>query len=69
MSDGSPSGRITAHAAPVRVQRVEGDHFSAEERRRIDLARDIDVVLMRQDPPFDLLVFRTLFMIRIVLDL
>ncbi|MEC7398994.1 MAG: glutathione synthase, partial [Pseudomonadota bacterium] len=53
-SDGSPRGRITAIARPVTVQRVEGDHFSAEEPRRIDLARDIDVVLMRQDPPFDL---------------
>ena len=53
-SDGSPRGRITAIASPVRVQRVEGDHFTAEEPRRIDLARDVDVVLMRQDPPFDL---------------
>ena len=53
-SDGTPSGQITAHAAPVKVQRVEGDHFIAGERRRIDLARDIDVVLMRQDPPFHL---------------
>jgi glutathione synthase len=53
-SDGTPQGRITAHASPVRVRRVEGDHFDAEEPRRIDLARDIDVVLMRQDPPFDL---------------
>jgi len=53
-SDGTPSGQITAHAAPVKVQRVEGDHFTAGERRRIDLARDIDVVLMRQDPPFHL---------------
>ena len=53
-SDGTPRGRITAHAAPVTVQRVEGDHFTIGERRRIDLARDIDVVLMRQDPPFDL---------------
>lgn len=53
-SDGSARGRITAHGAPVTVQRVEGDHFTIGERRRIDLARDIDVVLMRQDPPFDL---------------
>ena len=53
-SDGSPRGRITAVAQPVAVRRVEGDHFTAEEPRRIDLARDIDVVLMRQDPPFDL---------------
>ena len=53
-SDGTPQGRLTAHASPVTVRRVEGDHFTAEEPRRIDLACDIDVVLMRQDPPFDL---------------
>ncbi len=47
-------GRITAHAAPVEVRRVEGDHFEMGERRRVDLAREIDVVLMRQDPPFHL---------------
>ncbi len=45
--------RLLARAHPVRVQRVEGDHFSKGEARRIDLGRDVDVVLMRQDPPFD----------------
>jgi glutathione synthase len=48
------SGRLTAWAAPVTVKRVAGDHFTAGERRRIDLAADIDVILMRQDPPFHL---------------
>lgn len=47
-------GRITAWAAPVTVQRVAGDHFQRGDYRKIDLGRDIDVVLMRQDPPFDL---------------
>jgi glutathione synthase len=47
-------GRLTAWAAPVTVQRVQGDHFQREEHRLIDLATDVDVVLMRQDPPFDL---------------
>ncbi|HVR91865.1 MAG TPA: glutathione synthase [Novosphingobium sp.] len=47
-------GNITAWAAPVTVQRVAGDHFKCGDHARIDLARDIDVVLMRQDPPFDL---------------
>lgn len=47
-------GRITAWAHPVKVQRVIGDHFTKGEARKIDLASDIDVVLMRQDPPFDL---------------
>lgn len=48
------SGRLTAWAAPVTVRRVAGDHFSKDEYRRIDLVKDVDVVLMRQDPPFDL---------------
>jgi len=39
-------GRVTADAAPVSVQHVVGDHYT--------LGRDVDVVLMRQDPPFDL---------------
>ena len=47
-------GRLTAWAAPVSVLREAGNHFSAEEMRPIDLVKDIDVVLMRQDPPFDL---------------
>ncbi len=47
-------GTLTAYAAPVTVQRVEGDHFTIGERRRINLATDLDVILMRQDPPFDL---------------
>jgi glutathione synthase len=48
-------GRITARARPVRVQRVAGEHYGFEgDEAKIDLASDIDVVLMRQDPPFDL---------------
>jgi glutathione synthase len=44
--------RLFAMARAVTVQPVAGHHFSAGEPRRIDLAKDIDVVLMRQDPPF-----------------
>ena len=46
--------RITCWAAPVTVQRVAGDHFQRGEYQLIDLGDEIDVVLMRQDPPFDL---------------
>lgn len=46
--------RLHARANPVSVQRVEGDHFTLGETRRLDLGRDVDVVLMRQDPPFDM---------------
>ncbi|MEE4537725.1 MAG: glutathione synthase [Erythrobacter sp.] len=44
--------RLFAHAYPVTVQRTQGDHFTRGEKVRLDLGRDIDVVLMRQDPPF-----------------
>ena len=44
--------RLVAKARPVRVQREPGSHFSAGESQRLDLGRDVDVVLMRQDPPF-----------------
>ena len=47
-------GRVTAWAAPVTVQHVAGDHFNLGGFRTLDLGRDADVVLMRQDPPFDL---------------
>ena len=47
-------GRLTAWAAPVSVQKVSGDHFTRGDHCQIDLVNDIDVVLMRQDPPFDL---------------
>jgi len=47
-------GRLWTRARPVAVQPVEGDHFRAEEPVVLDLGRDADVVLMRQDPPFDL---------------
>lgn len=44
--------RLTAVAHPVTVQRVVGDHFTKGDPVRLDLGHDIDVVLMRQDPPF-----------------
>jgi glutathione synthase len=48
------SGRLYAHAHPVIVQHVAGNHFKFGAPITLDLGRDIDVVLMRQDPPFDL---------------
>jgi glutathione synthase len=51
---GYEDGQVLAKARPVSVQRVEGDHFSAAEPLSLDLATDVDVVLMRQDPPFDI---------------
>tara|TARA_Y100001934_G_scaffold43863_1_gene52917 strand:- start:354 stop:1295 length:942 start_codon:yes stop_codon:yes gene_type:complete len=36
------------------VQNITGDHFYLGEQRVVDLKTDIDVILMRQDPPFDM---------------
>ena len=36
------------------VQNITGNHFSLGEQRVADLKTDIDVILMRQDPPFDM---------------
>lgn len=47
-------GRLYAGAHEVTVRRQDGDHFTLGEFTLLDLGRDADVVLMRQDPPFDL---------------
>jgi glutathione synthase len=46
-------GRVLAHAQPVEVRRVKGDHFTLGAPVELDLGQ-VDVVLMRQDPPFDM---------------
>ena len=47
-------GRLSAIAHPVTVRAVQGDHYHFGDPVRLDLGADVDVVLMRQDPPFDL---------------
>ena len=47
-------GRVIAHARPVSVRNVAGDHYTLGEARNLDLGSEVDVVLMRQDPPFDI---------------
>ena len=46
--------QVTAKARPLAVRRVAGNHSSFGERRTVDLTSEVDVVLMRQDPPFDM---------------
>lgn len=48
------NGRLWTKARPVTVQRVAGDHFTAGAPVSLDLGEEAGVVLMRQDPPFDL---------------
>ncbi len=46
-------GRVYARARPLAVRRERGNHASLGQPELIDLAT-LDVVLMRQDPPFDM---------------
>jgi glutathione synthase len=45
--------RLYAAVQPLKVRDKEGDHFALGEAKRVELS-SYDVVLMRQDPPFDL---------------
>jgi glutathione synthase len=46
-------GKVSATVRPLVVRDVAGDHVTLGEPRLVDLA-SFDVVLLRQDPPFDL---------------
>ena len=47
------NGTVFARAERMEVRDVKGDHFTLQLPERIDLA-ELDVVLLRQDPPFDM---------------
>ncbi|MCG8592977.1 MAG: glutathione synthase [Kiloniellales bacterium] len=51
-------GTLHARARPLEVRRKKGDHFTLGSEERLDL-RGIDVVLLRQDPPFDMAYITT----------
>jgi glutathione synthase len=46
-------GRLYARARKLEVRRKKGDHYTLGPPQALDLAT-LDVVLMRQDPPFDM---------------
>ena len=47
------SGRAFTRAAPLELREVEGDHFTLGEAQ-VEEVGAFDVVLLRQDPPFDM---------------
>ncbi len=49
---------VFATVEPVTVRDTEGSHFTLGARKRVDLGF-FDVVLLRQDPPFDLAYIST----------
>ncbi len=46
-------GMVTARVRPLIVRNTKGDHFTLGESSVVDLSK-LDVVQMRQDPPFDM---------------
>jgi glutathione synthase len=55
-------GKVSATVQALEVRDVAGGHFSLGEPRSADLA-SFDVVLLRQDPPFDLAYISTTHML------
>src|SRR6202023_520887 len=51
-------GHVFTTVQPLGVRARAGSHFTLGEARRVELA-DFDVVLLRQDPPFDLAYIAT----------
>jgi glutathione synthase len=45
--------KLSTMARPFSVRRERGNHFTAGAPERLDLAK-LDLVMMRQDPPFDM---------------
>ena len=47
-------GRVFARAQPLVLTKIQGEHAELGETVLLDMKDDVDVVLMRQDPPFDM---------------
>lgn len=45
--------RLTAQAQRLKLRRAKGEHYALGHAQTVDLA-EMDVLLMRQDPPFDM---------------
>nr|WP_321512305.1 glutathione synthase [uncultured Hyphomonas sp.] len=58
--------RVTARVRPAKVQRIPGQPGIFGKAVTLDLAKDVDVVLMRQDPPFDLSYITACHMLELI---
>ena len=56
------AGRLFARVEPLSVRDQAGDYFTLGEGKRTELS-DFDVILLRQDPPFDLAYITTTHML------
>ena len=55
-------GRLLARGAALTVRDEPGNHFDLSDHRIVDLG-ELDVVLLRQDPPFDMAYITTTHML------
>ena len=44
--------KVKAYARPLTFRREKGNHYTFGDTKHMDLRDEIDVILMRQDPPF-----------------
>ncbi|MFN3955840.1 MAG: glutathione synthase [Pararhodobacter sp.] len=58
-------GRVMARARPFGVQRVKGDHVRFGDEEMLDLG-SVDVVWLRQDPPFDMSYITTTHLLDLI---
>ena len=58
-------GRVFARGRDATVQRQEGGHATLGDHRAVELT-EFDVILLRQDPPFDMHYIDTTFFLQVV---
>ncbi len=59
------NGKVVARARPFSVRRIRGDHVHFGDELRLDLA-EVDVVWLRQDPPFDMSYITTTHLLDLI---
>jgi glutathione synthase len=60
------TGRVFARARKVTLRDVKGDHVTLGDYEHLDLHDDVDVILMRQDPPFDVAYITATYLLEAV---
>ncbi len=62
------NGRVMAMANRIEVRREYNNHYSFGDAQIIDLKTDVDIVLVRQDPPFDMAYITTTHILEHIAD-
>ena len=60
------NGRVSARARSMSLRAEKGNHVDLGDEFTLDLHDEVDVVLLRQDPPFDMAYITTTFMLELI---